>query len=130
MKNVYTNMCMVYDGENILVLNRVKNDWPGLTFPGGHVEEYELFSEAVIREMKEETGLTISEVEYVGQIVWPLPDKGINDVALLYRTNKYSGEILASKEGEVFFIKKSELPDYVHSLDFDKVLAKTLNTKQ
>ena len=126
MKNVYTNMCMVYDGENILVLNRVKNDWPGLTFPGGHVEPGELFTESVIREMKEETGLSISEVEYVGQIVWPLPDQGINDVALLYRTNKYVGEILASKEGEVFFIKKSELGNYHHSLDFDIVLEKML----
>ncbi|MDY0214302.1 MAG: NUDIX domain-containing protein [Bacilli bacterium] len=119
-------MCMVYDGENILVLNRVKKDWPGLTFPGGHVEENELFSDSVIREMKEETGLTIKDPEYVGQIVWPLPDKGINDVALLYRTNIYSGEILASKEGEVFFIKKSELGNYTPSLDFDKVLAKML----
>lgn len=119
-------MCMVYEGNNILVLNRVKNDWPGLSFPGGHVEPGELFSESVIREIKEETGLTISDPEYVGQIVWPLPEKGINDVALLYRTNKFSGTILASKEGEVFFIKKSELHKYAFSLDFDKVLEKML----
>lgn len=123
MKNVYTNMCMVMDGEKILVLNRVKKDWPGLTFPGGHVEAGELFSESVIREMKEETGLTIEDPKYMGKIVWPLPDKKINDVALLYRTSKFKGEVLASKEGEVFFIKKSELSNYEHSLDFDKVLA-------
>lgn len=116
-------MCMVMDGEKILVLNRVKKDWPGLTFPGGHVEAGELFSESVIREMKEETGLTIEDPKYMGKIVWPLPDKGINDVALLYRTSKFKGEVLASKEGEVFFIKKSELSNYEHSLDFDKVLA-------
>ncbi len=126
MKNVYTNMCMVYDGEQILVLNRVKKDWPGLTFPGGHVEKGELFTESVIREMYEETGLIISDPEYVGKIVWPLPDKGINDVALLYRTNKFKGEILASKEGEVFFIKKSELAQFAYSLDFDIVLEKML----
>lgn len=122
MKNVYTNMCMVYDGDSILVLNRTKNDWPGLTFPGGHVEEGELFTESVIREMKEETGLDIFDPEYVGQIVWPLPAKGINDVALLYRTNKFSGVLKKSVEGEVFFIKKSEISDYELSLDFDKVL--------
>lgn len=123
MKNVYTNMCMVYDGDNILVMNRVKRDWPGLTFPGGHVEKDELFSESVIREMFEETGLTISDLEYVGQIVWPLPNKKINDVALLYRTNSFTGTVKKSREGEVFFIKKSELHSYEFSLDFDKVLA-------
>ena len=116
-------MCMVYDGDNILVMNRVKRDWPGLTFPGGHVEKDELFSESVIREMFEETGLTISDLEYVGQIVWPLPNKKINDVALLYRTNSFTGTVKKSREGEVFFIKKSELHSYEFSLDFDKVLA-------
>ena len=37
---VLTNMCMVYDDNgNILVQNRTKNTWPGITFPGGHVEK-------------------------------------------------------------------------------------------
>ena len=123
MKNVYTNMTMVYDGDRILVMNRVKKDWPGLTFPGGHVEADELFTESAIREMKEETGLVVKNLEYVGQIVWPMPEKGINDVALLYKTSDFSGEVLASREGEVFFIKKSEIDNYAFSLDFDKVLA-------
>jgi 8-oxo-dGTP diphosphatase len=123
MKNVYTNMTMVYNGDRILVMNRVKKDWPGLTFPGGHVEADELFTESAIREMKEETGLVVKNLEYVGQIVWPMPEKGINDVALLYKTSDFSGEVLASREGEVFFIKKSEIDNYAFSLDFDKVLA-------
>lgn len=123
MKNVYTNMTMVYDGDRILVMNRVKKDWPGLTFPGGHVEADELFTESAIREMKEETGLVVKNLEYVGQIVWPMPEKEINDVALLYKTSDFSGEVLASREGEVFFIKKSEIDNYAFSLDFDKVLA-------
>lgn len=123
MKNVYTNMCMVYQDDEILVINRTKSDWPGLTFPGGHVEDNELFTHSVIREMFEETGLILNSVEYVGYIVWPLPDKGINDVALLYRSNDFSGNLKSSYEGEVFFIKKSEVGNYPPSLDFDKVLA-------
>ena len=36
---VFTNMCMIYDNNgNILVINRKNPDWPGVTFPGGHVE--------------------------------------------------------------------------------------------
>ena len=33
-----TNLCMVYDNAgNVLVQERIKKDWPGITFPGGHV---------------------------------------------------------------------------------------------
>ena len=52
-------MCLVYSGDKILVQERNKKDWPGLTFPGGHVEKGENFIASVIREVKEETGLTI-----------------------------------------------------------------------
>ena len=35
----FTNMCMITDGAgNVLVLDRQNPDWPGVTFPGGHVE--------------------------------------------------------------------------------------------
>lgn len=38
-----TNMCMIKDKDKILVLNRTDPVWPGLTFPGGHVESHKLF---------------------------------------------------------------------------------------
>ncbi len=42
---VLTNMCMVYDGEgNMLVQDRLNPEWPGVTFPGGHVEPGESFT--------------------------------------------------------------------------------------
>ena len=43
---------MVRDGDRVLVIDRKKEDWPGITFPGGHVEAGESFTEAVIREVK------------------------------------------------------------------------------
>ena len=42
---VLTNMCMVYDGNQILVQDRMNPDWPGITFPGGHIEPKESFVE-------------------------------------------------------------------------------------
>lgn len=54
-----TVLCLVQDGNRILLQNRVKNDWQGYILPGGHVEHGESFVDAVIREMKEETGLDI-----------------------------------------------------------------------
>ncbi len=49
-KCVLTNMCMVYDGNRILVQDRMNPNWPGITFPGGHIEPKESFVESVIRE--------------------------------------------------------------------------------
>lgn len=58
-KCIITNICLIYKGSKILVIDRKKRDWPGLTLPGGHVEKNEDFNESVIREVKEETGLNI-----------------------------------------------------------------------
>lgn len=51
---ILTNMCMICDGSRILVQDRKNPDWPGITFPGGHVEPKESFVASCIREVKEE----------------------------------------------------------------------------
>lgn len=58
-----TVLCLISDGDKVLLQNRVKEDWKGYTLPGGHVEMGESFVDAVIREMKEETGLDIKNPE-------------------------------------------------------------------
>ena len=45
------NMCVLRRGSTVLVQNRPDPNWPGVAFPGGHVEKGESFSDAVIREV-------------------------------------------------------------------------------
>ena len=52
-------MCMIKNGDKILVLDRNDPVWPGLTFPGGHVEPHESFNDSVVREIKEETAIDV-----------------------------------------------------------------------
>ena len=66
-----TNMCMVYDDDgNVLVQDKVDNDWGGLTFPGGHIEKGESFVDSVIREVYEESGLKIENPRICGIVIW------------------------------------------------------------
>jgi 8-oxo-dGTP diphosphatase len=117
-----TNMCLIYDGDMILVQERTKSSWPGLTFPGGHVEDNESIEESVFREIKEETGLVLNSLEFVSYFEWNVPIEGVRHLVMLYRCNDFTGEIVNSKEGEVFFIKEEELSKYPLSTDFDKLL--------
>lgn len=119
---VLTNMCMVYDNEgNILVQDRLDPDWPGVTFPGGHVEPGESFTKAVIREVWEETGLTIEHPRLCGLKQFPEED-GTRYIVMLYKTNQFSGELRSSREGNVFWIKRDELENYPLPVSFDQLI--------
>ncbi|MBO5396199.1 MAG: 8-oxo-dGTP diphosphatase [Clostridia bacterium] len=102
-KVVLTNMCMVYDGDKVLVQDRLNKNWKGLTFPGGHVEKYESFTDAVIREVKEETGLTVFSPQLCGIKQWPHTED-TRYIVLFYKTDKFTGELRSSEEGEVFWM--------------------------
>lgn len=119
---IFTNLCMISDGRgNVLVQDRQSNDWPGVSFPGGHVEPGESFTQSVIREVREETGLTIEQPRLVG-IKQFQTEADERYVVLLYRADRYSGTLTTSEEGEVFWVRRSELGRYKLPVDFEDIL--------
>lgn len=125
---ILTNMVMIYNDKNeILVQNRIKNDWPGINFPGGHVDYNESIDESVIREIKEETGLDILNIQFVGFYEWNIPNEKKRHLAMLYKTNSFTGELKSSNEGEMLWININDVNKYKQSLDFDKVLDKMIS---
>jgi len=107
---ILTALCMVTDGNQILLQDRVKEDWRGFTFPGGHVEKSESFVQAIIREIKEETGLTIYNPKLCGIKQFPTEDDE-RYVVLLFKTNLFSGNLCSSDEGEMYWIDRADLPN-------------------
>ena len=119
---IFTNLCMVYDDAgNILVQNRQDPDWPGICFPGGHVEPGESFAESVIREVWEETGLTIEHPILCGTKQFQT-EKGERYVVFFYKTDRFSGELRSSGEGEVFWIPRKDLNRYTLCTDFEDMV--------
>lgn len=100
-------LCLIKDGSRVLLQNRVKKDWQGYTLPGGHVEKGESFVEAVIREMQEETGLTIQRPKLVGIKQFPI-DSG-RYIVLLFEATQFTGEVVSSEEGEMEWIERKDL---------------------
>ena len=104
-----TNMCMIYNEKGqVLVQDRVDAKWGGLTFPGGHVEKGESFVDSVIREVYEETGLTIRNPRICGTKDWERED-GSRYLVLLYKTDQFSGKLRASEEGDVRWMTLEEM---------------------
>ena len=104
-----TNMCLVYDENRILVQEKRGTGLEGgLLFPGGHVETGESLTQSVIREMKEETGLNIYNPQPCGYKDRILDD-GTRYIVLLYKTNKFDGELKSSEEGPVFWLERKNI---------------------
>ena len=113
-------LCLIEDGNKILLQNRVKDDWQGYTLPGGHIEKDESFVDAVIREMKEETGLDIKNPKFVG--VKQFPIECGRYVVFLFKTNEYSGNLISSNEGKMEWVEYKDISKIKTVDDFEELL--------
>ena len=120
-----TVLCLIQKDGKILLQNRVKTDWQGYAFPGGHIEIGESIVDAVVREVREETGLTIYNPALCGVKQFPLKGGKYENgryLVFLFRADQFTGEVTSSDEGEMRWIAKDELHNYNLVQDFDDML--------
>jgi 8-oxo-dGTP diphosphatase len=114
-------LCLLTEGDRILLQNRVKRDWHGYALPGGHVEPGESFVDAVIREMEEETGLTVIRPRLVGVKQFPIENGRY--LVLLFRADSYEGTLRSSEEGRMEWVRYDALSGLPTVDDFGELLA-------
>lgn len=115
-----TVLCLLQSDDKYLLQNRVKKDWKGYTLPGGHVERGESIVDAVIREMKEETGLTVLNPKLCGVKQFPIADGRY--IVFLFKVDKFEGELISSEEGEMHWVEKKNLSSVNLVNDFDQLI--------
>ena len=108
-----TTLCYIEKDNNYLMLHRTKKEkdinkgkWIGV---GGHAEGCETPEECLLREVKEETGLTLTAYRFRGLITF-ISDECEPELMCLFTANDYDGEViicdeLPTWEGDAVFLK-------------------------
>lgn len=116
---ILTNMCLVENnqGQFVMQLRRPERyAWSGAALPGGHVEPGESLHDSVIREIYEETGLTIEAPRLVGIKHFHTRGDGVRYLVFLYWTKTFKGELRDSHEGEVVWVSRCDIESGVVEL--------------
>ena len=95
---------MLYRNKRKVDINKGK--WIGV---GGHLENGETKDECLVREVYEETGLTLNSFKFRGEIVFYIDD--IIEISYLYTSNDFSGILKECDEGILKWIPKDEVLD-------------------
>ena len=120
-----TVLCLIQNGDEYLLQDRVKEDWKGYTLPGGHIETGESVVDAVIREMKEETGLTVLNPRLCGVKQFPIANGRY--LVFLFYADRFEGEVVSSEEGSMHWIPKDKLSDIDAVEDLGELLSVMLD---
>ncbi|MDE7309754.1 MAG: 8-oxo-dGTP diphosphatase [Lachnospiraceae bacterium] len=109
-----TTICYIEKDDRYLMLHRTKKEndqshdkWLGV---GGKFEENESSDECVVREVKEETGLTLLSYKLRGVMTF-VSDIWETEYMFIYTADRFEGELTECSEGELLWVEKSKVPD-------------------
>lgn len=126
---INSSLCYIYRGEEVLMLHRTKkaNDlnhdkWIGI---GGKFEDKESPEDCVLREVKEETGLTLTNYRYRG-IVTFVSDEAETEYMHLFTADGFTGELTDCDEGEPCWIRKADF-DSLPQWEGDRIFLQLLD---
>lgn len=108
-----STLCYLERGDTYLMLHRIKKredlnrgKWIGV---GGKCEEGESPEDCVLRETREETGLTLTDCRYRGLVTF-VSDQAPTEYMHLFTAAEWTGSLIPCGEGELAWIRKAELP--------------------
>ena len=112
MKSQLTTLCYIEENGKYLMLHRTKKDndenhdkWIGV---GGHFEKGESPEDCLVREVKEETGLTLHSFDFRG-IVSFVSDENPAEYMCLFTSKDFSGEMISCNEGQLEWVDKEKI---------------------
>lgn len=123
-----TTLCYIEKDDKYLMLHRVKKEndlnhdkWVGV---GGKFEQDETPEECMLREVREETGLTLTKYRFRAILTF-LSDEWETEYIHLYTASEFTGTLLECDEGNLEWIPKSEI-DKLKLWEGDKIFFKLL----
>lgn len=112
-KSPLTTLCYIEQDNKYLMLHRIKkeqdinkNKWIGV---GGHFEAGEAPEECLLREVKEETGFTLTSWRFRGMVTFISDKTAETKYMCLYTADGFEGELISCEEGELEWIEKAEV---------------------
>ena len=122
---------LIVKGNKIVLLKRGKEPFKGmLEFPGGFVEHGETVEHAVIREVKEETGLDVRVKEILGVYSDKSRDPRFHTVTIAFIVKPIRGKLRGSVEGEPAWHDIKKIKSKKLGFDHTKILKDYLKWKK